>query len=311
MKTHSFCHEQWKWHELDFITENDELRKLTAGYNVPDLWLALAGYDEHNKLQMNRNAQQEDAIWGSLVYKLDPADRETQQIFHFFLSRDMLITGNRDFSSWADMAKEPMLRKMETTDTAIEGLMIIAGTLITGFLKQINALAMDIQDLRWDLKKSNGQDVLDRLTALRHQLLVIRNLTIPVKEIHMAITEIFEEQNQRKQFYEQAGVQLDRCHFLIQEYTKEVSAMVSSEEIMASVTGNEVVKTLTVITLLFTPITAWGAWWGMNFIHMPELNEKYGYLFSGLFIFSNIALLYIYIQRKGWLGDLLNGKKQR
>lgn len=311
METHSFFHEQWKWHEIDFITEEDELRKLTDGYDVQDEWMEKAGYEECNTLLMNRNVQQGEAIWGSLVYSLNPADRNTQQVFHFFMNRNTLVTGNMDFLNRAEIDKQLVLRNMETTDTAIEGLMIIIDMVIDGFLTQIDAMEVDIRDLLWDLQKSNGEEVLDRLMGVRHQLLVIKNLIIPVQEIHMAIKEAFEEQDQQKQFYERAGQQLDRCHYLIREYTQEVTTMVNLEEITATVMGNEVMKTLTVITLLFTPISAWGAWWGMNFQYMPELDEKLGYLFAGLFIFATTAVLFVYIQKKGWLGDLLKRKKRR
>ncbi|AQQ52338.1 magnesium transporter CorA family protein [Planococcus lenghuensis] len=311
METHSFFHEQWKWHEIDFITEEDELRKLIDGYHVPDKWIKQAGHERRNTLLMSRNVQQKEAVWGSLVYNLDPADRDTQQIFHFFLSRDTLITGNMDFLERTAMDKELVLENMKTTDTAIEGLMIIIDVVIDGFLKQIDAMEVDIRDLIWKLQQSNGEEVLDELMNIRHQLLVIKNLIIPVQEIHMSIKEAFEGQDQQKQFYKRAGQQLDRCHFLINEYKQEVSTMVELEDVTASVMGNEVMKTLTVITLLFTPISAWGAWWGMNFKHMPELDEKFAYLFAGLFIFASVAVLYFFIQKKGWFGDLLSRKKKR
>ncbi|AQQ53368.1 magnesium transporter CorA family protein [Planococcus lenghuensis] len=308
MKEHAFSDGQWKWAEIDFLTEEDELRKLTTKYKVPNKWIKQAGYEERNTLQMNRNISQKEAIWGSLIYEVKPNDENSQKIFHFFLSRDTLITGNVDFINAKSMDKELVLQNMETVDTAIEGMMTIIDEVIDSILTQIDAMEMSIRDLLWKLQKSNGQRVLDQLMDLRHQLLVLKNLVIPVQEIHMAIKETFEEKDQNQVFYKRAGKQLDRCHYLISEYTQEVTTMVDLESITASVMGNEIMKTLTVITLLFAPISAWGAWWGMNFVHMPELNWTYAYLFAGLFIFINTLILYFYLKGKGWLGDLLNRK---
>ena len=86
--------------------------------------------------------------------------------------------------------------------------------------------------------------------------------------------------------------------------------MINLEEVISSHRGNEIMKTLTVLTTIFTPIMALGALWGMNFKHMPELNWQYGYLIAMLLIIISTLLLYRYLKKKGWTGDLLKGKKQ-
>lgn len=40
---------------------------------------------------------------------------------------------------------------------------------------------------------------------------------------------------------------------------------------------NQIMKTLTVITTVFMPLTLIAGIYGMNFAHMPELQWKYGY----------------------------------
>jgi hypothetical protein len=65
---------------------------------------------------------------------------------------------------------------------------------------------------------------------------------------------------------------------LIREYEEELDSIIHLEEVISSHRGNEIMKTLTVLTIVFTPIMALGALWGMNFKHMPELEWKYGYL---------------------------------
>lgn len=64
MREHSFSDNQWKWAEIDFLMEEAKLQKLTAGYEVPDKWMKQAGHEERNNLQMNRNINQKEAIWG-------------------------------------------------------------------------------------------------------------------------------------------------------------------------------------------------------------------------------------------------------
>lgn len=64
---------------------------------------------------------------------------------------------------------------------------------------------------------------------------------------------------------------------------------------------NEIMKTLTIITTIFIPITSIASIYGMNFHYMPELQWRYGYPFA-LGIMSVIAILMlIYFKRKKWI----------
>jgi Mg2+ and Co2+ transporter CorA len=62
----------------------------------------------------------------------------------------------------------------------------------------------------------------------------------------------------------------------------------------------EVVKLLTIITVITTPIMMVGTWYGMNFHNMPELSWKYGYAIAvGVTVISSCAT-YWYFKRKKW-----------
>lgn len=56
------------------------------------------------------------------------------------------------------------------------------------------------------------------------------------------------------------------------------------------VKNNKVMKVLTVVTTLFTPMTISASWYGMNFTTMPELSHPLGYIG---FIVINIVVLII------------------
>lgn len=61
---------------------------------------------------------------------------------------------------------------------------------------------------------------------------------------------------------------------------------------------NEVVRTLTVLSAIFFPLTLLTGIWGMNFEHMPELSWRYGYAFA-LTTISVVGIsLMIYFKRR-------------
>jgi magnesium transporter len=62
--------------------------------------------------------------------------------------------------------------------------------------------------------------------------------------------------------------------------------------------NNEVVRLLTIFSAFFLPLTFIAGIYGMNFKIMPELNWKYGYLFSIVFMLVIVIVIYTWFRRK-------------
>ncbi|MFZ9180504.1 MAG: magnesium/cobalt transporter CorA [Rickettsiales bacterium] len=70
---------------------------------------------------------------------------------------------------------------------------------------------------------------------------------------------------------------------------------------LLNIEQNKVIKTFTVVSLVFMPPTLIASIYGMNFDFMPELNAKFGYPIAlGLMFISSIIPLAIF-KRKKWL----------
>ena len=63
---------------------------------------------------------------------------------------------------------------------------------------------------------------------------------------------------------------------------------------------NEVMKTLTVVSVFFMPLTFIVGVYGMNFDNMPELHWKYGYFYVVAGMFLLFVTMIIYFKRKNW-----------
>jgi magnesium transporter len=63
---------------------------------------------------------------------------------------------------------------------------------------------------------------------------------------------------------------------------------------------NEIMKTLTVVSAIFIPLTFIAGVYGMNFKHMPELEFVNGYYtVIGIMILITLGMLY-YFKRRRW-----------
>lgn len=64
---------------------------------------------------------------------------------------------------------------------------------------------------------------------------------------------------------------------------------------------NEIMKVLTVVATIFTPLLFITSLYGMNFVHMPELQWEWGYPIVLLFMFIlTVGMLYLF-RRKKWI----------
>ncbi len=66
---------------------------------------------------------------------------------------------------------------------------------------------------------------------------------------------------------------------------------------------NQVMKTLTILTSIFAPLTLIAGIYGMNFEYMPELRLRFGYFAALIAMAAVAALQSFWLWRRGWFQD--------
>jgi len=87
---------------------------------------------------------------------------------------------------------------------------------------------------------------------------------------------------------------------LAQGYADSLTGILQVYLNMSSNQTGEVVKLLTMITVITTPLMMVGTWYGMNFQHMPELSWQHGYMVAGSITFISTLATYWYFKKKKW-----------
>ena len=64
---------------------------------------------------------------------------------------------------------------------------------------------------------------------------------------------------------------------------------------------NQIMKVLTIVTVIFVPITFLAGIYGMNFENIPELKSRDGYFILLSIMFTIAAALLILFRKKRWL----------
>jgi len=102
---------------------------------------------------------------------------------------------------------------------------------------------------------------------------------------------------------------LSRIESLLMHYALEIDTLLTMDDAISTFRGNDIMKTLTIFTALFTPATVVGALWGMNFSRLPWTVQPWGFMAMCLVVIAATLVIYWWLWHKGWTGDLLKGKQ--
>ena len=88
---------------------------------------------------------------------------------------------------------------------------------------------------------------------------------------------------------------------LVESYRDVLSGLMEITISSIGLRTNEIMRVLTVVTSIFIPLTFIAGVYGMNFAHMPELAQPWGYFACLLFMLLVAIGQILYFKKRGWL----------
>ena len=86
-----------------------------------------------------------------------------------------------------------------------------------------------------------------------------------------------------------------------QYMANEASFLLDATLGQINIEQNNIIKIFSVVAVVFLPPTLFASIWGMNFHHMPELNEPWGYYLAICVMVTSAILPLLYFRHRGWL----------
>jgi len=176
-------------------------------------------------------------------------------------------------------------------------------TIVDNYNTTLDILEYEVDQIEDDVLGASDEDTLKSIFTLRRDIVHLRRIVMPQMEVLNRLSR-----NEFKLVSSKAAVYFSDIHDHlvriddIADFHREI--LNSSLEVYyssVSTKTNEIIKVLTIFTVLFIPPTFLVGLWGMNFDFMPELDWKYGYLFALLIMFSIVVGLLLFFRKKKWL----------
>jgi magnesium transporter len=223
---------------------------------------------------------------------------------NFFLGKNFLVT-------YHDV---PLRSVQNTEERCMKGTIHIARapdrvahTLLDGLVENykpaLEELSLEIAELEQQALQNPTKETLNKILQVKKEVLHLRQIIGPQREVlaRFAKGEFKLIRAHLVPYYRNVYDALFHISELAQNYTDSLTGILQVYLNMSSNQTGEVVKLLTMITVITTPLTLVGTWYGMNFSEqMPELHWRYGYVVAIAVTFVSTAATYWYFKKKKW-----------
>lgn len=221
-----------------------------------------------------------------------------------FLGKNFLVTYHEMPIKSVQVAAERCLKSTVHIARAPDR---VAHTLLDGIVENykpaLDELSLEIAELETEALRTPSKETLNKILQIKKEVLHLRQIIGPQREVlaRFARGEFKLIRAHLVPYYRNVYDGLYHIAELAQGYTDSLTGILQVYLNMSSNQTGEVVKLLTLITVITTPAMLIGTWYGMNFSQMPELEWPHAYL--AIFVITAISTwgTYLFFRRRGWL----------
>jgi len=235
--------------------------------------------------------------WGTDVDELD-----------VFLGPNFVMTHHDNPLPALDMTWAACKRDIRNFQDGADHLLYkIIDNLVADYNPLLEKVDQAIDLIEDEVFKTPGPHILERLFALKRVLLAMRRILLPQREVlnKLARDDFQLIDSKDRIFYRDIYDHLVRLHDLNESMRDLVSGALDTYLSVVNNRMNDVMKTLTIITTLFMPITFVTGFFGMNFFepvaHMVGWTSKNLFLFTmGVLVLLPVGM-YFWMRRRTWV----------
>ena len=174
---------------------------------------------------------------------------------------------------------------------------------IDNYIYIISNLGDKIEGLEESLLLDPKKSVIDNINSYKRELNFLRKNINPAKEMILSLSKMESEfiAENTYVYYKELLENINQATESSDSYREILSDQLNIYHTTISSRLNDIMKFLTVFSVIFIPLTFIAGIYGTNFDVLPELHYKYSYyVMLGVMLVLAIAML-IYFKRKKWL----------
>jgi len=221
----------------------------------------------------------------------------------FFIGKNFLVTYH----------EQPLRNVTLVEERAVKGTMPIArapdriahsllAALVDNYKPALDELSLEIGELEQEALQHPTKQTLNKILQVKKEVLHLRQIIGPQCEVlaRLGQGEFKLIRPKMVPYFRNVYDALFRIGETAQAYTDSLTGILQVYLNMSSNQTGEVVKLLTLITVITTPLMMIGTWYGMNFKDMPELDHPHAYPAAAVLMVVSTVATYLYFKKKKW-----------
>jgi magnesium transporter len=221
---------------------------------------------------------------------------------NFFLGRNFLVTFHERPMRGVQITSERCLRSNVHIARAPDRVAhTLLDLIVDNYKPALEELSLEIAELEHQALQNPGRDTLNKILQVKKEVVHLRQIIGPQREVlaRFARGEFKMVRAHLVPYYRDVYDGLYHIAERAQSYTDSLTGILQVYLNMASNQTSEIVKFLTIITVITTPVMAVGTWYGMNFQGIPEVHSAHGYWWAvGLTLVTTLLTVWWFHHKK-------------
>lgn len=290
----------WIWVDIEGSADGVAQQTLIDGFAVSPVHMEEAMQNRHPPT-LGHDGDRFFVLVKPLDAESYSLDFSTQQVA-LFLGPRFLVTRHSKHAPYLSKVQG----QVEAGDTRPDGPSGTAYLLLQRMISRYGAVLLDLErrldEVEDELVAEADEALLQELVGYNTALRKIRRILRYHEEIMTDLSDsIATLEPARADQWEQLAVGARRFHSLADMYQGMIKDLIDGYISLNGHHLNQVMRLLTVMTVIFVPLTLLVGIYGMNFEHMPELHSRYGYFILLGVMMSIASGLIWYFRRRRWL----------
>ena len=296
------------WINVHGLNDTDLIVKIGEFLDVDNFMLS----DILNTTKRTKLEEYHDTLFFNIKSLLPDTDTTTNNIMveqiSFLLKNGILVSFQEKRSDFFTHIRERIRTHsgIVRTKKADYLLFLLLDAIMENFYITIENEEDKVEELINLSKRSTNLSILEQIEKHRDNYNFLKRSIIPLRDSLYSIKSIKDDnvfdaiEPNNFTFFERLN---QKCLELLEQIEYDLTTLDSASNFFFSTQShkmNEIMKTLTVVSVIFMPLTFIVGIYGMNFKNMPELEWKYGYFMSIGFMSILIIGMIYYFKKKRW-----------